>query len=379
MVQERDQKTKFRVVVIGAGIVGASVAYHLSRRGVGVCVLERQQPCSGASGHSFAWLNAFGKEPITYHNFNRRSMELWPRFANQLGFDLGLHWGGEMRWTSTLEDAQALKKRVHQLQSWGYPSRLIEESELRKLEPGLKPGLVTAASYGEIDGQVEPQKVIAACLQRAQELGASLHTDTTVTGFVRRTADESVHRVQTSQGEFACDAVVLATGTDTTNLAKVAGLHIPQQESPGVVVRIEPHPRVLQTVSVLHTPAIDDSRLEIHLRQGTDGSLMIGEGTQESVSKDDSFQHANNLLARATHYLPALAGAHLLPIPVGYRPMPLDEMPVIGFAKTIPNLYLTLMHSGVTLAPLVGQLVTMEIVDGACINILKAYRPERFE
>jgi glycine/D-amino acid oxidase-like deaminating enzyme len=105
---------------------------------------------------------------------------------------------------------------------------------------------------------------------------------------------------------------------------------------------------------------------------------MIGEGTQESLSRNDSQAHANALLARATHYLPALAGAQAVPVPVGYRPMPLDGLPVLGFAAAVPNLYIALMHSGVTLAPLVGELASMEIVDGARVEVLQSYRPERF-
>jgi glycine/D-amino acid oxidase-like deaminating enzyme len=84
------------VVVVGAGIVGASIAYHLARRQVAVTVLERHRPGAGASSHSFAWINAFGKEPYPYHDLNRRSMEVWHRFAQGLQADVGLHWGGEM-------------------------------------------------------------------------------------------------------------------------------------------------------------------------------------------------------------------------------------------------------------------------------------------
>jgi glycine/D-amino acid oxidase-like deaminating enzyme len=131
-------------------------------------------------------------------------------------------------------------------------------------------------------------------------------------------------------------------------------------------------------VSVLHTPPLDAKRPEIHLRQLADGTLMIGEGTQESLSRNDSQAHANDLLARATHYLPALAGARAIPVPVGYRPMPRDGFPVLGFAEAVPNLYIALMHSGVTLAPLVGELASMEIVDGARVELLNAYPLERF-
>lgn len=105
---------------------------------------------------------------------------------------------------------------------------------------------------------------------------------------------------------------------------------------------------------------------------------MIGEGTQASLARDDSQAHADDLLARAVHYLPGLRGATAIPVPVGYRPMPVDEMPVVGFTEAVPNLYIALMHSGVTLAPLIGELATMEIVDDARVETLSPFRPARF-
>ena len=369
---------KLRIVVVGAGIVGASIAYHLSRRkDVAVTVLERDEPCAGASGHSFAWLNSFGKDPVSYHHFNRRSMDIWDRFARRLGMDLDLHWGGELRWEWAPERVEELRQRIKQLQGWGYPIRIISSDELRELEPGLSPGPVTTASFSEIDGRVDPLKVIEACFQRACETGTVVHPHTSVNELC---LDEGgrIEAVNTPNGEIGCDVVVLANGTAVTGLAATAGVHIPQQHSPGVVVRTDPQLPILQNVSVLHLPPINENRHEIHLRQSANGTLAIGQGSQESVDQDDSQEHADDLLSRAIHYLPALAGARAIPTPVGYRPMPIDELPVIGFCAAAPNLYIALMHSGVTLAPLVGELATVEIVDGARVEMLVPYRPERF-
>ena len=377
---ERDYSDakKLRVVVMGAGIVGASIAYHLSRcKDLAVTVLERDEPCAGASGHSFAWLNSFGKDPVSYHHFNRRSMDIWDRFARRLGMDLDLHWGGELRWEWAPERVEALRQRIKQLQAWGYPTRIISSDELRELEPGLSPGPVEIASFSEIDGRVDPLKVIEACLQRACEAGTVVHTHTPVNKLCLD-KEGRIEAVNTLSGEIGCDVVVLASGTDTTELAATAGVHIPQQHSPGVVIRTDPQPPILQNVSVLHLPPINENRHEIHLRQSADGTLAIGQGSQESVDQDDSQKHADDLLDRAVHYLPALAGARAIPKPVGYRPMPIDGLPVIGFCEAAPNLYIALMHSGVTLAPLVGELAMVEIVDGAHVEMLAPYRPERF-
>ena len=367
-----------RVVVVGAGIIGASIALHLARRDVAVTVVESQQPGAGASGHSFAYINAFAKLPVAYHDLNRRSMDMWDRFARLLEADVGLRWGGMLRWESTDQGAEELRRQVGQVQPWGYPSRLVDEAEMRRLEPGLSLGTVTAAVLNESEGHVDPQKVAVACLQRAS--GATVHLDTPATELSLAGGGggpSTVRAVQTRDGEIACDVVVLAAGLETTQLAATAGLDIPQQESPGVVIRTGPRPPVLKTVSVVYTPRLDEDRPEIHLRQAADGSLMIGAGTQESLSRDDSQENADRLLARAMQYFPALAGAKAIPVPVGYRPLPLDGLPIIGFTEAVPNLYIALMHSGVTLAPLVGEMAALEIVDGARVEMLDRYRLER--
>ena len=140
------------VAVIGAGIMGASIAWRLAERGVHVTLIDKSQPGGGASSHSFAWINAGAKEPIGYHNLNRRSLEMWPRFAADIGDhgdpdSVGLRWGGKVSWESDPVAAEGLVARVRQLQSWGYPTRLIDAEELNRLEPALSVGPVAAAEH----------------------------------------------------------------------------------------------------------------------------------------------------------------------------------------------------------------------------------------
>ena len=371
------------VAVIGAGILGASVAWRLARRGVQVTLIDKGKPGHGASSHSFAWINAGAKEPIGYHNLNRRSLEMWPRFAAAIGDDsdpanVGLRWGGKVSWESDAAAADALVQRVKQLQSWGYPTRLIDAAELRDLEPSLEVGPVVAAEYSPNEGQVEPQMVVDACLRRLEEMGHEVVVEAEVRGF-EQDGQGRIQGLATASGTRPVDAVVLAAGTDTTRMAALAGINVPQAESPGVVIRTEPQPPLLQNVPIVYTPPLGDGRQEIHIRQCADGRLMIGEGDQESLAEDDSQAHADDLLARACHYLPGLSGARAIPVPVGWRPMPLDGYPVLGFASEAPNLYVALTHSGVTLAPALSQLAAQEICDGVPAEaVLGPYRPQRF-
>ncbi len=365
------------VVIVGAGIIGAALGYHLSRRdGMTVTLLERDMPGAGASGHSFAWVNGFGKDPREYHTLNRRSLDMWYRLAHQLDADIGIRYGGEMRWENYPRRATQLRERIQQIQTWGYPCRLITRAEMLALEPHLDPGDVLTASLSEADIHVETDTFINVCLRRACEAGAVVHSQAAVTGFVIRNG--CIVAVKTADAEFPCDVVVLASGVQTTELASLAQVHIPQQRSPGIVIETTPCAEVLQNVAVIHAPAIDKNHQHLHLRQLSDGSLRIGQGTQEGVNRDDSQQHADALLDRARTYLPAIADAQAIPTPIGYRPMPLDGFPVLGFTEAVQNLYIALMHSGVTLAPLVGEMATLEIVDGVRVDWFSSYRPDRF-
>ena len=366
-----------RIAVIGAGIVGGAIAFYLSRRSADVTLIDAGEPGMGATSHSFAWINGFGKEPRAYNALNRRALDTWDRFARLLDDDIGLRWGGQLTWTATAEGAKELLQTVSRLQSWGYVARMIDESEMMKLEPGLKPGQVTAAAISDNDGHVLGTRVAETCALRVRDMGGRLMFRTPVTGLDVRAG--RVGAVWMSDESIQCDAVVLAAGVGTTGLAELAGIHVPQEESPGVVVRTDPRPPVVRSVVALYAPPIDGGTQEVHIRQGTDGVVTIGEGSQESLARDDSAEHAAVLLERASAYLPELSGATPTPVPVGYRPMPIDGMPVIGFTQAVPNLYVALMHSGITLAPLVGELTAMEVLDGARVDILDHYRPERFD
>ena len=366
------------VAVIGAGIIGASIGYHLAERGAKVTVIDSNSPGSGASSHSFAWINAGFKSPYSYHEFSRKSMNMWDHLARKLDMEIGLRWGGKISWESTDYGAERLKHKITQAKRWGYPSRLITKPELQELAPELSFGNVTAAEFTPVDGQVEPQLVINACLKRAKEYAATLITNTEVVAYNDRQDGDKVTTLTTASNTFSFDYLVIAAGVDTTSLAAKAGVYIPQEVSPGVVIRTDSQPPLLSSIPIIYAPGLDIDHPEIHIRQCHDGTLMIGEGDQESIKEDDTQDHADDLLNRAIRYLPSLKSARAIPVPVGFRPMPLDGYPILGFASNAPNVYIALTHSGVTLAPLIGELATIEILDDVQIESVAPYRPERF-
>lgn len=176
-----------RVVVVGGGIIGASIAYHLARRGAQVTLVEKTRPAAGATQNSFAWINAgFGKLPFHYHRLNRLSMLAYRHLERQLDGQLRVQWGGSLQWTDNAEDAARLRQRVRRHQRWGYATRLVNEDEFHDLEPEMEPGTVMAAAHSEYEGSVNPVAATRALLQGAAAHGAQIQYPCEVTGLDMR-------------------------------------------------------------------------------------------------------------------------------------------------------------------------------------------------
>ena len=367
------------IAVIGAGIIGASIAYHLARRGIQVTVFDTDQPGQGATALSFAWINGRNKDPRTYYELNRRAVDMWDRFARRLGTGDAIRWGGEMRWAATAAGAAQFRHRVALLQSWGYPIRALQADEVEALEPGLETGRVTAASFTEIDGQVDTAAVVRACLTQAEKLGAEVRSHTRVAEVILTcTAHQRrVAALRTAEGEeLPCDAAVLAAGADAPALAAGVGVDMPLDHTFGATVITEPVAPIFEQVAVVHT-AGDLDVPQLNFRQLGDGGVMVHGGSHgESLGR--TAVEVEQMMELAARFAPALKGVEVREVRRGRRPMPADGHPILGFTQAVPNLYLAAMHSGVTLAPLVGELSALEIVDGARVEMLEPYRVERF-
>ena len=369
-----------KVVVIGGGIVGSSIAYKLSELGHMAVVIDRGPFQESCSSHSFAWINASSKgPPIDYHNLNRMSLEMWPRFAAGLAADVGLNLNGVIHWENTEEGALAARARVELLQSWGYPIQIVGPEFIKEKEPTVLSGTVTFGQYAPIEGHVEPKRVIDACQAKIISNDGEILHSCEVMGFIEDSVSSRVISVQTSKESIDCDVVVLAAGTDTERLAGLLGVHIPLQESPGVVAWTDPQPHSIN--GVVMAPSAENPDGEVHIRQLRDGTFQIVNEVRQhaNVQEDDSFEAANSVLLQLTEYFPQLTDATVIPEPTGYRPMPQDRHPIIGFDSKWANLYTTVTHSGVTLAPLISELVSMEINTGVRAAQLNNYRPERFQ
>lgn len=351
------------IVICGAGIIGASLAYHLAKRGARVTIIDAQHPAAGATGKSFGWLNAtFSKRPRSYFDFSMLGVDGWHRLEQELNGELRLQWGGSVAWFPPGSDADQLSADVHHHQQWGYDARLLDHAELRRLLPNVVPGPIGAACHSEPEGAVDPIHATSTLIEHARQFGAEVLYPCQVTGFDRA--------VRTSQGAIEADTIVLACGVHSPQLAQLVGVKVPLKDAPGVLVHTTPQQPLIDRI--VQAPGV-------HFRQKLDGRIIIGgQIVAGAGTASTDIADSREIFREASRYLPALADAAIEQVTLGYRVMPADEYPIIGFADASPNLYVAATHSGVTLAPVIGELAAIEIIDGTPQTQLAPYRPSRF-
>ena len=368
------------VVIVGAGILGASIAYHLTLHGARVTLVDAGQPGEGATRVSFGYLNAHGKTPFSYHDLNRRSLDMWAGFARRLGIDVT--WGGELRWAATADGAAALAAQAEALQAWGYPTRMLDAAAVRQLEPELQLGEFAAASYTYSDGHVDTAAVMRACLAAARERGAVVRAGSAVTGVEIDRSRAGVARavgVRIGEEEVPCDAVVLVGGADMPALAEMAGIQVPHYHTFGATLLTQPLPPLFQTIAVLHSPR--ERQPLINVRQLPSGAVMVQSGAPDNTREGDrgaTDAEVEQIAADARAVMPMLQDIDIVEVRRGRRPIPKDGRSIVGFAPEVGNVYVATTHSGVTLTPLIGTFAAIEIAHGARIDLLAPFRPARF-
>lgn len=371
---------KLHVVVVGAGILGASIAYHLTLHGARVTVVDAGQPGEGATRVAFAWLNAYGKTPFSYHDLNRRSIDMWGGFASRLGIDVT--WGGELRWAVTADGAAALAAQAEALQAWGYPTRMLDAAEVRQLEPDLQLDGFTAASYTYSDGHVDTAAVMRACLAAAHERGAVLRAGSAVTGVEidhSRAGTARAEAVRVGDDAVPCDVVVLVGGADMPALAEMAGVQVPHYHTFGATLLTQPLQPLFKNIALLHSPR--ERQPLINVRQLPNGAVMIQSGAPDNTQEGDrgaTDAEVDQIAADAKAVMPMLQNIEITEVRRGRRPIPQDGRSIVGFAPEVGNVYVATTHSGITLTPLIGAFAAIEIAHGARIDLLAPFRPERF-
>ncbi|MGI5208912.1 NAD(P)/FAD-dependent oxidoreductase [Spirillospora sp. CA-108201] len=368
-----------RVLIVGAGIIGAALADRLARPAPGapvrLTVVEGEGPGAGTSGTSYAWINANDPADPAYHRFRTAAMSAWRDLAAGFGAPAWYRPSGNVTWAVAAAAKERLADRVARLAGLGYAADLITSDRLRALEPHVTAPPDALIAHYPVEAHLHGGPAARELARRARESGADL-----VTGHraVRLNTDgDRVTGVRLDDGrDLHADLTVCAAGRHGTALLATAGVALPLVDpsepgsaAPCLVATTSAAPGALH--GLVHAPALS-------ARPAETGGLALeaddlDAGVDESASPALLRAVGGELLARARALIPTLT-AEVAEVRRCVRPLPADGYPLIGFLR--PGLYTAVTHSGITLAPHLAALIAQEITGGPS-PALAPYRPDR--
>ena len=353
---------KPKIVVIGAGIIGASTAFHLAKSGARVELLDESELSNRATPASFGWINANTPTNKDYFCFRMNAIEHWRNLVAE-NPSLPVRFSGSIDWDMDDDEIEPTFKLYQEL---GYDSELIAPKEIEALVPSLN-SAAEVAILNHCEGVTNPDLIADAFVELAKQHGATIRTSVKILEL--ESIGNRISGVIGSSGRIECDYLVVCTGTQTDDLLSPLDIEVPLEKLTGMLARTSPVENLCECLV---------SMPDLHFWQMADGSLIAGE-TQAGDTKTTAIGELANLFQqRLAERLPGVRGLAIEKISTGTRPVPADGMPIVGITDQFSNLHLAVMHSGITLAPIMGKLIAREIITGHSENSLEDFRLARF-
>ncbi len=330
------------VVVVGAGIVGASVAYHLAAAGAGVALIDAALPGTGATSASFGWIGvpAGGDLPDVSTALRRTALAEWDRLEARLD-GVRVHRTGAVVWGDGVPPAGG---------ALAPGERLLDAAGVAALEPSLRRPPASAV-HRTSDAWVDPAATTEALVAGARALGARVLPGTAATGLDVRGG--RVRGVSGADGVEVARTVVLAAGVATAALCAAAGRRLAVASSPAVLVRLTAPAGLVRTlVSTGEVDVRGDGEGRLAATAAWDG------GTTRASLRRTGEEVRRRIAAAFAVEASALGVDEVL---VGARPMPADGLPAVGPLPGVEGAYVAVTHAGVTLGATVGRLVAQEL------------------
>jgi glycine oxidase len=372
-----EDTTAVDVAIVGAGVIGLSIAWRLALRGLATAVFERATAGAGASLAATGMLAAAAEHEPGCHDLLALALDSqrqWPQFRAALeaqsGGDIDFRQGGTLVVALSRDEVERLRFRHDLHKRCGLPTRFIGGPEVRALEPALRPS-VAAGLYCADDHQVDPRLVMAALRAAYVAAGGRLFEHCAVTGVDLEGG--RVAGLATAGGGCRARTVVLTAGAWTGDLLP-----------PGLIVPVRPlkgQALAVRTTGDTGTLAHIVWTEQIHMAPKGDGRLIVG-ATVEERGFDDAVTAGGlfALLEGARRAFPAIEEMAIDAVWTGFRPSSIDDAPILG-PTSIPGLVLATGHhrNGYLLAPATAFAIEALIADGALPVLAQPFGSDRFD
>ena len=364
------------VVVVGGGVVGASVAYHLAVRGMtDVLVVERGALGSGSTGRSAGGVRQQFSTEVNCR-MSMLSVEKLLRFEEETGWDPSFRQVGYLFLLTRGEDWTLFHKNVEMQRGLGLDVATLTAEEARRRVPPLAVDDVLGATFCPTDGHADPTQVCLGYAAAARARGVEVVSGVSVTDVL--VEGNRVVAVDTDEGRVATPLVIDAAGPWAAQIAALAGIDVPIRPYRRQLYFVERFPQVPDAA-----PMVVDFATSMYFRREGPG-LLLGmtdrsEPSSFNTSTDEGF--LARLIEQAVRRLPAIENAELASGWAGLYDVTPDANPVLGPVPQMAGFLLAAGFSGHGFmhAPAAGQLLAEMVVDGAAMSLdVEPFRVERF-
>jgi sarcosine oxidase, subunit beta len=364
------------IVIIGGGVVGCSIAYHLAGRGVrDVVVLERESVGSGTTSKAAGGIRAqFPTE--TEIRFSLEAIRVFERFEDEFGVDPGYKKIGYLFLVSDPEDLRGFEARIALQRRLGVDVRVIAPDDAQTLVPALRIDDLVAAVWGPGDGLAGPAEVTNGFAKRARERGVKIAEGVRVTAITRE--GDRITGVGTTDGTIAAPLVINAAGPSAAAIGRLAGVDVAVHPRRRHIFFTEPFPQILGPI-----PLTTDRASGLYFRKEME-QVLLSPGDVEDIGSDFDVPmdrgKMDETVTKAVHRVPVLEHASIAGGWAGLRPLTPDDHAIIGWAPGVAGLFLAVGFGGHGFqhSPATGRHVADWIVDGKPSMDLSLFDPARF-
>lgn len=342
------KSSALKVVIIGGGVMGASLAWHLVRDGHKVTLLEKEQrAATGVTAHSYGWVgtsSSFPSDDPLHYEMKFQALADFQRLEQEIGA-LPVAARGAIVWHETDDETERL---ITEQKAAGIDLHRLDAGDVARLEPRLSV-VPKFAAWAPNDFAVEPILLTNQLLQAAQDKSAVIAYGAKVLSL--RRISSRIVGVETAAGFIAADIVVLANAGAAVPLAKNIDVALTVYEKPAVLMRFDCNERLL--THLLYGQ-------ETELRPSLDGGLASAEDYPVS-GEEGLAQLAAQTMNTIREMFSGSFDLSLRSIHAAWRPMALDGAPLCGFVSDVVGLYTAIAHPGIILAPYLSRMATAEI------------------
>ncbi len=372
-------------VIAGAGVIGASIAYHLTRRGIAPLVIEKDDPAAGASGACDGLVFLQSKKPGLHLMLALESRRRYDRLKEELGGGIEFRASGGMCLIESEAELDAMRGFVDQQRGSGLEVELIDAAEARRREPCLSTKVI-AATYSAQDAQVNPYALTFAFLAAAKSAGAQVVTGEAVRAVA--VASGKVRAVVTDRETITTGTLINAAGAFAPEIGCMAGIEIPITPRRGQILVTAAAPPLLrhclisaQYVAAKFNPELAAAGMGFSVEQAESGNLLIG-STREFVGFDrrTTLEGIRSIAARIVPVLPALSRVPVIRSFGGLRPYTPDGLPILGNVSELEGFIMAAGHEGdgIALSAITGEIIADLVAAGRTEISLDPFRLERF-